>query len=86
MGNVNENSPFSLVSPWASNFVLEKSSTVTLTIYNALGQKVTELANGQMSVGTHSVNFNVAGLSSGTYFYEMKANGQNLVRKMNLLK
>jgi hypothetical protein len=39
-----------------------------------------------MSAGSHSVNFNAAGLSSGTYFYELRANGTNLVRKMNLLK
>lgn len=68
------------------DFVVEESSTITLSIYNALGQKVTELLNGQMSAGSHSVNFNAVGLSSGTYFYELRVNGQSLVRKMNLLK
>ncbi len=76
--------PFNLST--TINFVLEKSSTVTVTIYNTLGQKVTELVNGQMSAGSHSVKLNAAGLSSVTYFYEMRANRQSLVRKMNLLK
>ncbi len=67
-------------------FVLEKSSDVQLTIYDALGQRVAELVNGQMSAGLHSVNFNAAGLSSGTYFYQLKVDGHSLVRKMNLLK
>jgi hypothetical protein len=36
--------------------------------------------------GSHTVNFNATGLSSGVYFYRLKGNGFNVMKKMVLLK
>lgn len=67
-------------------FSLTNSTDVKLNIYNALGQKITTLVNSTLEAGVHSVKFDAAGLSSGTYFYQLQANGVSLVKKMNFMK
>ena len=39
-----------------------------------------------LKAGTYPVNFDATGLASGIYFYQLQANGVNLVKKMNLMK
>ncbi len=68
------------------NFLLKTSSNVTLTIYNALGQKITDLINGYLPAGEHSVTWNGANAASGIYFYELKAGSKRFYKKMVLLK
>jgi Zn-dependent metalloprotease len=77
-------------------FSVPVNSDVTIRIYNLLGEVVTTLVNEEISTGNHSVawNGNDEGgnkVSSGIYFYEMKANGNNgsaysQIKKMVLLK
>lgn len=67
-------------------FSVDRPGNVTLQVYDVLGNKVAELVNGYREAGSHSVNFNASGLSSGTYFYVLNANGTVLSRKMALLK
>jgi len=77
-------------------FSLPVNSDVKLIVYNLLGQEVVTLLNEDRSAGTHSIvwnssNTNGVKLSSGVYFYELKANGINggsfqEIRKMVLLK
>jgi len=77
-------------------FSLPINSDVKLVVYNLLGQEVVTLLNEDRSAGTHSIvwnssNTNGVKLSSGVYFYELKANGINggsfqEIRKMVLLK
>jgi len=73
------------------NFGLADKSKVTLQIYNALGQKVAELINGEYEAGYHNFDFDASGFSSGIYFYELIANPStgNVfrdVKKMIVLK
>jgi enterochelin esterase family protein len=67
-------------------FVLEKSSTVKLDIFNSLGQKVVTLINEFKEVGQHKILFNASGLPSGVYFYTLILPDQNISRSMVLLK
>jgi hypothetical protein len=53
-----------------------------LFVYNILGEKVTELVNGKMVVGNHSVNFNATNLASGMYIYRIKTGNFVSVKKM----
>ncbi|NDH49956.1 MAG: T9SS C-terminal target domain-containing protein, partial [Proteobacteria bacterium] len=50
-------------------YALPMDAHVSLVVFNALGQKVMELVNGQKSAGYHTVELNANGLSSGIYFY-----------------
>ncbi len=67
-------------------FELKEDSHVTLSVYNIIGQKIAELVNSQLSAGIHNIMFNANRLSSGIYFYEIKAGVYSAVKKMELLK
>ncbi|VAX25075.1 hypothetical protein MNBD_IGNAVI01-46 [hydrothermal vent metagenome] len=70
-------------------FDLPESSVITLRVYNSLGQMVAELENGRLSAGRYTRTFdasNKLALSSGIYFYKLKANSFVEIRKMLLLK
>jgi len=68
-------------------FDLKKSETVSLGVFNALGQKVATLLNGQvMAAGTQTVRFDATGLPSGFYIYALEVDGHTVSRKMVLLK
>jgi len=54
------------------SFTLRKTTSVTLKIYNLLGEEIGTLLNGEQLVsGTHEVAFQSSNLSSGTYFYRL---------------
>jgi len=67
-------------------FELGRPSDVRLTVYNLLGQRVATLVNNHMSAGAHIVQFDASHLSSGIYFYAIKAGEFKEVRRMLLLK
>ncbi len=67
-------------------FELKKDSYVTLSVFNILGQRIAELVNAELTVGIHNVLFKANNLSSGIYFYELKAGEYSAVKKMQLLK
>lgn len=59
---------------------------VNLTVYNPLGQIVSELVNEYQSEGRYSVQFNANNLPSGIYFYKIQAGEFSDVKKMLLTK
>ncbi len=67
-------------------FNLKESGLVTLKIYDILGQEVVTLLNKVLPAGLHSVNFDAAGLQSGTYIYRIQSNNFTAAKKMILLK
>ncbi len=67
-------------------FSIPQAQFVTLNVYNILGEKVASLVNREMTTGVHHINFNAKGLSSGVYFYSIRAGEFNLTKKMILLK
>ncbi|HZW39236.1 MAG TPA: T9SS type A sorting domain-containing protein, partial [Ignavibacteriaceae bacterium] len=68
------------------NFNLSTSSKIELIIYDLLGNKVKELIDEYREAGNHKINFDASNLSSGTYFYTLKANNLLICKKMTLLK
>ena len=67
-------------------FAIPKTSYVYLTIYNILGQRIKTLINKELSAGTYNVKFDASGLSSGIYFYTLKAGDYLVTKKMILLR
>jgi hypothetical protein len=67
-------------------FALPVDSKVTISIFNVLGQKVIDLIGGDYKAGYHSVEFNASDLSSGIYFYTIKAGDFHKTLKMNVIK
>jgi len=67
-------------------FALPKQSTVTLKVFNILGQEVATLVNSTLASGNHTVNFDARTLASGLYFYRLEAGTFTSIKKMMLLK
>lgn len=67
-------------------FSIPIASSVKLSVYNILGQQVRTLINKDMEAGTHTVDFESTGLSSGIYIYKIEAGSFSQTRKMTLLK
>ena len=73
------------------SFSLPVEAKVKVSIYNSLGQKISDLTNQQYSAGRYDLNFNADNLSSGMYFYVIEAQGNDgstfaITKKMILLK
>ena len=65
---------------------LPSRSMVSLTIYNAIGQQVAVLQQGEKEAGYHSVQFNASHLASGVYFYRLQTGAFVDTKKFLLLK
>jgi hypothetical protein len=59
---------------------------VELTVFDILGNKISTLVNENKSQGNYEVEFDAKNLSSGIYFYNLKAGYVWLTNKMILLK
>ena len=58
----------------------------TLKIYDALGNEITTLVDEYKSVGRYEIEFDASSLSSGVYYYELKAGDFLDVKRMLLMK
>lgn len=68
------------------SFNLKNNATVSLTVFNTRGESVASLIKGQLSAGTHKVNFNAAHLNSGVYYYSLESATGKMTKKMLLVK
>ncbi|MDP4117505.1 MAG: T9SS type A sorting domain-containing protein, partial [Bacteroidota bacterium] len=83
---LNQNYPNPFNPSTIISYQLPKQSHVEVSIYNSLGQKVATLVNDVKEAGYYNVNFNASNLSSGVYFYQIKAGDFNVTKKMMLMK
>jgi len=70
---------------------LPMKSHVRLTIFNAMGQIVANLVDGEQNAGSYRVSWNGTNLDgsvapSGIYFYRLEGNGFAKTMKMTLMK
>jgi hypothetical protein len=62
------------------------SGFVKITVYDINGREIGLLVNGEKSAGSHEVQFEASGLSTGTYFYKLETEGFTSYKKMVLVK
>jgi hypothetical protein len=67
-------------------YSLEKTADITLEVYNVVGEKVTTLVKERKTAGEYRVSLDAANLSSGIYFYTLRAGDVNITKKMVLMK
>ena len=72
-------------------FTLPKSSHVKIEIFNIVGQKVAIVVDGDMKAGVYTADWNGRdekgeSVSSGIYFYRMRADDFSDMKKMVLVK
>jgi len=65
---------------------IPERSFVELKVYDILGNEISSLVNQELNAGYYELNFNAASLSSGVYFYQLKAGSYIQTKKMLLLK
>ncbi|GAC1385045.1 MAG: hypothetical protein NVSMB30_31830 [Hymenobacter sp.] len=69
------------------NFSVPKTSHVVVKVYNATGDQVATLFDGEAIGGEkESVLLKGAQLSTGTYFYKITTNGQTKTNRVSLIK
>lgn len=77
--------PFNSTTTFRLN--VPQVSQVSLKLYDVTGRETAVITDGTVQAGTHSVNFNATGLSTGIYFVRMEANGSTVAaRKILFLK
>ena len=59
---------------------------VRLTLFDITGKQVAELLNEPLSPGSYEIAFNAINLSSGIYFYKLRASDFEQTKRMILLK
>jgi len=67
-------------------YSIREASSVTLILYNVLGQKVATLVDRRLEAGQYRAVFDASHLASGIYFYRLEAGSFTKIRKMILLK
>ncbi len=67
-------------------FTLASESDVQLEVFDAAGRWVATLFDGSKGAGRHTVDFDASRLSSGVYFYRLRAGDFVQQKKMVLLK
>lgn len=68
------------------SFSLPQSQNVELKVFDMLGNEVALLLDEYKSAGEHKIEFNGSELSTGIYFYQMKAGDFIKTKKLVLLK
>ncbi|UCC44617.1 MAG: T9SS type A sorting domain-containing protein, partial [Candidatus Zixiibacteriota bacterium] len=68
-------------------FDVPHRATLTLKVFNILGQEVATLVNGSVDAGYHQVEWDASAFGSGVYFYRLEADdGLLSTKKMVVLK
>lgn len=84
---LNQNYPNPFNPATVISYQIPKAAKVNLVVYNLLGQKVATLVDAAQGAGKHSITWNAGNLSTGIYFFRMRADDTVIgTRKMMLLK
>jgi hypothetical protein len=59
---------------------------VSLKVYDMLGNEITTLVNEEKNAGSFEINFDASNLSSGVYYYCLKAGNFTQTKKLVLMK
>lgn len=67
-------------------FNIQKQGLVILSVFDILGREIKNLVNTNLQPGSYSVDFDGGSLSSGVYFYKLRAGNFSAVKKMVLMR
>ena len=83
---LNQNYPNPFNPSTQLEFGISKLGFVSLRIYDILGKEVATIVNEKLSPGIYKYEFNGSNLSSGIYFYTIKAGDFTETKKMTLIR
>ena len=84
--NLEQNYPNPFNPTTTIKFSLPEATNVCLTIYNALGQELTELVNTNLEAGFYDYRWDATNVVTGLYFYELRTDKFLSIKKMLLLR
>lgn len=67
-------------------FNLKQPGTVSIVLYDILGNKVDTILQKRFETGAHKIHYNASNLTSGIYFYHFRTGSYSQIRKLLLLK
>jgi hypothetical protein len=67
-------------------FRVSGSGFVSLKVYDVLGREVRTLVNEELKADSYETTFNATGLSSGVYFYHLRAGEFTQTKRVILLR
>ena len=68
------------------NYMLDKSSNITIEIFDVLGRSIQKLYDGFMNVGSHTLQFDGTRFASGVYYYQLRIGSDVFSKRMLLIK
>jgi len=83
---LNQNYPNPFNPTTTIKYQIPEMSFVTLKIFDVLGRELTTLINQEKTIGSYEVEFDGSALTSGVYFYQLKAGDFISTKKMILLR
>jgi Secretion system C-terminal sorting domain len=84
--NLHQNYPNPFNPTTKIRYSIPEYSSVTLKVFNLLGEEIETLFSGDQSAGVYEAAFDASNLSSGIYFYSLQTREHKFTRKMMLLK
>lgn len=84
--NLSQNYPNPFNPVTVISYQLPINGFVSLKVFDVLGREVAELVNGEVKAGKYEARFDGANLSSGVYFYTLRAGDFSDTKKMLLVK
>ncbi|NVO09243.1 MAG: DUF1566 domain-containing protein [Bacteroidales bacterium] len=81
-----QNFPNPFSSTTTIQFSLLKSGSVTLKVYNLLGQLEATIVNERLNQGLYSYQFNADNFPTGVYSYQLQIDNQQSIKKMIIIK
>lgn len=82
--NQNYPNPFNPVT--TISFALPQTGQARLAVYDVLGREVQVLMQGTVQAGQHEVQFDAAGLPTGTYIYRLETDKGSFSKQLVLMK
>lgn len=83
---LSDNFPNPFNSQTTISYSIPNTSLVQIQIFDILGREVSTLLNEEKASGNYQINFDASELTSGVYFYRIKARNFVETKKMILMK
>lgn len=83
---LNQNYPNPFNPTTSITYSIPKKGNVSLMVYNSLGEQVANLVQEIQDAGNYVATFDGSNLTSGVYFYELRADNYQVTKKLILMK
>ncbi len=84
--NLYQNFPNPFNPSTTIKFDVPQRTDISITVFDALGRKVTTINKKQVAPGSHTIVWDASNFSSGVYFYRFKAGAYSKTKKLILMK